>query len=111
MTRAGKFSAAWSRRVAEASLAVYKSMVSPILHAIPGMGGACRFQPTCSEFAAIAVAEHGVVRGGAMALGRLLRCHPLHRGGFDPVPHKQDRNSGGICDGRASQGLAAQNGH
>lgn len=78
-------------------LAVYKSAVSPALHAVAP--GACRFQPTCSEYAAIAMAEHGVVRGGLMSLGRLLRCHPLHRGGFDPVPAKRNasptRNSGG----------------
>jgi uncharacterized protein len=48
--------------------------------------GACRFQPTCSEYAAIAVSEYGIARGGWMALRRLLRCHPFHRGGFDPVP-------------------------
>ncbi|HVT97721.1 MAG TPA: membrane protein insertion efficiency factor YidD [Acidobacteriaceae bacterium] len=71
---------------ARAWLALYKQAVSPSLHAIAP--GACRFQPTCSEYAAIAVAEHGMLRGGLMALGRLLRCHPLSRGGFDPVPAK-----------------------
>lgn len=73
-------------RVAEALLLGYKRVLSPVLHAIPGLSGACRFQPTCSEYAAIAVAEHGLVRGTMMALGRLARCHPLHPGGFDPVP-------------------------
>ncbi|MFY9746766.1 MAG: membrane protein insertion efficiency factor YidD [Acidobacteriaceae bacterium] len=73
---------------AGALLAFYKRVVSPALHAVAGAGGACRFQPTCSEYAAIAIAEHGLVRGTMMALGRLLRCHPLHRGGFDPVPAK-----------------------
>jgi uncharacterized protein len=71
-----------------ALLALYKRAISPALHAIAP--GACRFQPTCSEYAAIAIAEHGALRGGCMALGRLLRCHPLHRGGFDPVPAKQN---------------------
>ncbi|MGD0366841.1 MAG: membrane protein insertion efficiency factor YidD [Acidobacteriaceae bacterium] len=71
-----------------ALLAFYKRVVSPALHAVAGTSGACRFQPTCSEYAAIAIAEHGVLRGTMMALGRLLRCHPLHRGGFDPVPAK-----------------------
>ena len=69
-------------------LAVYKSAVSPALHAVAP--GGCRFQPTCSEYAAIAIAEHGALRGGLMSLGRLLRCHPLHRGGFDPVPAKRN---------------------
>ncbi len=70
-------------------LALYKSAISPAMHALGGAGGACRFQPSCSEYAAIAIAEHGVLRGGLMAAGRLLRCHPLNRGGFDPVPAKR----------------------
>lgn len=76
------------RGIVSALLRVYKVALSPALHAV-GFGGACRYQPTCSEYAAIAVAEHGWLRGGAMALGRLLRCHPLHRGGFDPVPARR----------------------
>jgi uncharacterized protein len=71
-------------------LRVYKAAVSPALHAIAGAPGACRYQPTCSEYAAIAVSEYGLVRGGAMAVARVLRCHPLHRGGFDPVPARRD---------------------
>ncbi len=69
--------------------AFYKFVLSPALHAGAGMtGGACRFQPTCSEYAAIAVHEHGWLRGGWMALKRFLRCHPGSKGGFDPVPSK-----------------------
>jgi hypothetical protein len=64
---------------------VYKYALSPALHAAGGVTGACRFQPTCSEYAAIAVSEYGIVRGGGMALRRLLRCHPFAKGGFDPV--------------------------
>lgn len=78
-------------RVSFAAVAhsVYKRVLSPILHAGAGMaGGACRFQPTCSEYAAIALHEHGVVRGGWMALKRVLRCHPGCAGGFDPVPSR-----------------------
>ncbi|MGB7171446.1 MAG: membrane protein insertion efficiency factor YidD, partial [Acidobacteriaceae bacterium] len=51
-------------------LLFYKRVLSPALHAVPGLSGACRFQPTCSEYAAIAVAEHGLVRGTMMSLGR-----------------------------------------
>lgn len=64
---------------------VYKYAVSPILHAVSGSTGACRFQPTCSEYAAIAVSEYGLLRGNWMALWRLLRCQPFCRGGLDPV--------------------------
>jgi len=60
--------------------------VSPALHAMAGATGACRFQPTCSEYAAIAVSEYGIMRGSWMALLRVLRCHPFCSGGFEPVP-------------------------
>ena len=69
-----------------ALLWLYKRAVSPMLHALAGVTGACRFQPTCSEYAAIAIATHGPLRGGGLALWRVLRCQPLCRGGFDPVP-------------------------
>lgn len=65
---------------------VYKQWLSPALHAIAGAQGACRFQPTCSEYATLALHSHGAIQGGWLALRRLLRCHPLQRGGFDPVP-------------------------
>ncbi|PYS12015.1 MAG: membrane protein insertion efficiency factor YidD [Acidobacteria bacterium] len=57
----------------------YKVIVSPWLPA------ACRFTPTCSEYAADAIEEYGLFRGVLRSVGRLLRCHPLHYGGFDPV--------------------------
>jgi putative membrane protein insertion efficiency factor len=58
---------------------VYKVVVSPWLPP------ACRFTPTCSEYAAEAIEQFGVLAGVLRATRRLLRCHPLHRGGFDPV--------------------------
>lgn len=61
------------------ALRVYKSWVSP---ALPP---ACRYTPTCSEYAMEAVERHGALRGGALALRRLLSCHPFARGGYDPV--------------------------
>jgi uncharacterized protein len=81
-------------------LALYKRVVSPVMHALAGSSGACRFQPTCSEYAAIAIAEYGLLKGTAMALGRVVRCHPLHGGGFDPVPAK---HSAGALSVRAGQ--------
>jgi uncharacterized protein len=73
-------------RVIPVLLGGYKYGLSPFLHGASGLAGACRFQPTCSEYAVIAVSEYGLARGGWMALRRLLRCHPFCRGGFDPVP-------------------------
>jgi len=67
-------------------LDAYRRWLSPLLHSVSGVSGACRFQPTCSEYAMVAVARHGVLYGSALAFWRLLRCNPLGRGGFDPVP-------------------------
>jgi putative membrane protein insertion efficiency factor len=57
----------------------------------PFAGGACRFEPSCSEYAIAAVREHGAVRGVWLALRRVSRCHPLGRAGFDPVPPRTSR--------------------
>lgn len=54
------------------------------------MGGVCRFNPTCSEYAEEALKKHGAFRGVVMSIMRLLRCHPWHEGGFDPVPESID---------------------
>jgi uncharacterized protein len=71
-------------RIAAALLAFYKRLLSPLLHAFSF--GQCKFLPTCSEYAYVAVVRHGWLRGGWLALGRLLRCHPFAKGGYDPVP-------------------------
>lgn len=60
-------------------IAAYRLFLSPLI------GPACRFAPSCSAYADQAIARHGVLRGGSMALRRLLRCHPFNPGGFDPV--------------------------
>jgi putative membrane protein insertion efficiency factor len=52
----------------------------------PWWGNQCRFEPTCSAYAMRALEEHGALRGSWLALRRLTKCHPWHRGGFDPVP-------------------------
>jgi putative membrane protein insertion efficiency factor len=85
-----------------ALLAFHKHVVSPVIHAAAGTPVACRFQPTCSEYAAIAIAEHGSLRGTIRAISRLLRCHPLHRGGFDPVPAKHRATATSIRAGQRS---------
>jgi hypothetical protein len=65
------------KRAVLALLAFYKRRLSPLLPP------ACRFSPTCSEYARLAVLRDGVARGGARALGRLARCQPLGLGGID----------------------------
>lgn len=67
-------------RWAEALLDAYKRFLSPLLPR------ACRFEPTCSVYAREAIRRHGLTRGSALTAKRLLRCHPFHRGGLDPVP-------------------------
>jgi putative membrane protein insertion efficiency factor len=57
----------------------YKLLVSPLLPS------ACRFTPTCSEYTREAIERHGAARGVWMGIRRLLRCHPFHAGGHDPV--------------------------
>ena len=63
-----------------AVLRFYKRFISPMLPP------ACRFQPTCSEYAMEAVQHYGIFKGSFLAMRRLARCHPWSRGGFDPVP-------------------------
>lgn len=64
--------------------AFYRRVLSPMLHSA-GVS-TCRFQPTCSEYAEVAVARFGLARGGWLALRRLARCHPFSKGGLDQVP-------------------------
>lgn len=59
---------------------VYRVTLAPLI------GGFCRFVPSCSVYAEEAIRRHGAGTGVVLAARRLLRCHPFHRGGFDPVP-------------------------
>ena len=67
-------------RLLTGAIVAYRRYLSPVLPA------RCRFYPSCSAYALEAVTRHGAVRGSALAIWRLLRCHPFHPGGYDPVP-------------------------
>ena len=81
------------QRVILQLLRVYKWAISPMFPP------ACRYTPTCSEYAMEAVERYGVVRGGAKALVRLLRCHPFVKGGYDPVIGKAESSKQAGCHG------------
>jgi uncharacterized protein len=66
------------RTLAIVPIRLYQTLVSPLLPA-----GTCKYHPSCSEYAALAIRKHGVLRGGAMAAWRLLRCNPWSMGGVD----------------------------
>jgi len=72
-------------RVALVLVRAYQLLLSPFL------GGACRFEPSCSTYAIQAIAEHGAARGLLLAVRRVARCHPFARPGYDPVPSHADR--------------------
>ncbi|HUF16127.1 MAG TPA: membrane protein insertion efficiency factor YidD [Acidimicrobiia bacterium] len=63
-----------------ATIRIYQKLASP------NLGPNCRYQPTCSSYAAAAVSKFGVIRGGWLGIKRIGRCHPLRPGGHDPVP-------------------------
>jgi uncharacterized protein len=75
---------ALAKKAIIALIRAYQLMISPLL------GQRCRFYPSCSHYAIEAVELHGPVKGGWLALRRLLRCHPLHPGGVDLVPPTQN---------------------
>jgi putative membrane protein insertion efficiency factor len=94
------------------TIRLYQRFFSPLL--LP----ACRYVPTCSQYAHQAVELHGPAKGSLLAAWRLLRCHPLARGGYDPVPHNNcdpvlhtnSEGHGGTCPER-SRGSRAVHPH
>jgi uncharacterized protein len=69
-----------------AAIRAYRYIISPML------GPTCRFYPSCSCYAEEALQQHGALRGSYLTVRRLLRCHPLHEGGYDPVPPSTTNN-------------------
>ncbi len=70
----------WGRYIPMAAVRAYQLVLSPLLPP------ACRYFPSCSQYALEAFERHGVLRGGWLAARRIGRCHPFHPGGYDPVP-------------------------
>ncbi|MBC8538433.1 membrane protein insertion efficiency factor YidD [Christensenellaceae bacterium NSJ-63] len=68
------------KKICIALIQFYKKAISPYLP------DACRYTPTCSEYAMEAISKYGAAKGGWMAFKRILRCNPFHKGGYDPVP-------------------------
>jgi putative membrane protein insertion efficiency factor len=71
-------------RLAIVAVRAYQLVLSPLV------GGACRFEPSCSAYALEAIERHGAARGLWLALRRISRCHPFARPGIDPVPRRMD---------------------
>ena len=75
-----------SRKLIIAPIIAYQKWLSPML------GNNCRFNPSCSHYAIEAINRFGVVKGTWLASKRILKCHPLHAGGEDPVPKSNKEN-------------------
>lgn len=66
----------------------YRKFISPLTPP------SCRFYPTCSQYALTAIQRFGAIKGGYLSVKRILKCHPYHPGGFDPVPEQFPKRSG-----------------
>ncbi len=71
---------ALAKRILLAAIRFYRRNISPMFPPC------CRFQPTCSAYALEAIEKYGALKGGLLAIKRILKCHPFHPGGYDPVP-------------------------
>ena len=78
-------------RIAAFLVRVYQLFLSPLKQVFFGTNCGCRFQPTCSHYARSALLEHGFWRGLVFSVKRILKCHPWHSGGYDPVPSLKSR--------------------
>jgi len=71
------------RKVPIGIIKLYQTVLSPML------GPTCRFHPSCSYYAIDSITEHGMIKGCWLSIKRILKCHPLNDGGYDPVPEKK----------------------
>lgn len=74
------------RTILKALIRFYQTAISP------WFGAKCRFHPTCSNYALEAIEVHGALKGTWLSIKRILKCHPLTEGGFDPVPNPSKSN-------------------
>jgi len=74
------------KKLAVALIELYRTAISPLFPA------SCRFSPSCSLYAREAVAEYGLLRGGLLSAKRIMKCHPWHPGGYDPVIKRESGN-------------------
>jgi putative membrane protein insertion efficiency factor len=74
------------------------------------LGNVCRFEPSCSRYAAACLTSHGALRGSLLSVKRLCRCHPFHPGGYDPPPPPRDpaRQRSGLLEGAAAGALKSE---
>ncbi|MFS0690926.1 membrane protein insertion efficiency factor YidD [Sporosarcina sp. 179-K 8C2 HS] len=68
-------------------ITIYQKIISPLTPP------SCRFYPTCSHYGVEAIQKHGALKGAWLTIRRILKCHPFHEGGFDPVPDKTDKKN------------------
>jgi putative membrane protein insertion efficiency factor len=73
-----------------ALIRIYQRTLSPLL------GNVCRFEPSCSRYAVLCLAEFGALRGGLLSMRRLCKCHPFHPGGYDPPPARTPESHEGL---------------